>query len=687
MKKTLFTLLSGLMLASLVLTACGGGATTAAPTAAPTTAPTAVPATAAPTFDGKICEVTDTGGVDDASFNETAWNGALAASAELNWEAVFLESQQQTDYEKNITEFLGSDCDLIVTVGFLLGDATSAAALANPDQQFQILDFAYADPHDNVWQQVYATDQGAFLAGYVAASVTQTGKVGTFGGINIPPVTDFMKGYEFGVNYYNAQHGTNVQVLGWSTEANDGLFTGNFDSLDDGRRMGETLMDEGADIIMPVAGPVGLGTAAAIKERGSAYLIGVDTDWTVSAPDYADITLTSVLKHLELSVQAAATAAAGGNFTGGLHVGNLRNGEIGIAPFHELDSLVSAEVKAELEEVTQEIINGEISTNGQPVNPFKVCEVTDTGGVDDKSFNQTAWAGAEAAATALGGEAVFLESQQQTDYEKNITEFLGSDCDLIVTVGFLLGDATSVAALANPDQEFQILDFAYADPHDNVWQQVYSTEQGAFLAGYAAASFTKTGKVGTFGGINIPPVTDFMIGFQQGIEYHNSQKGTSVELLGWSNADKDGLFTGNFDSLDDGRRMAETLMDEGADIIMPVAGPVGLGTAAAIQERGNAYLIGVDTDWTVSAPEYADITFTSVLKRLELSVQAASRAVATGSFVGGLKVGSLANGQIGIAPFHSFESAVDPNLAAELDQITQDIIDGKIVVLNASSLP
>ncbi|MEK7326033.1 MAG: BMP family ABC transporter substrate-binding protein, partial [Chloroflexota bacterium] len=196
MKKTLFTLLSGLMLASLVLTACGGGATTAAPTQA--TAPTAVPATQAPTQPpaptGKVCEVTDVGGVDDKSFNQTAWNGAQTGAQDAGWEAAVLESQQQTDYEKNINEFVQSKCDLIVTVGFLLGDATAAAVTANPDQKFMILDVGYLPESPNLLQQTYAVEQAAFLAGYVAASFTKTGKVGTFGGINIPPVVDFMVG-------------------------------------------------------------------------------------------------------------------------------------------------------------------------------------------------------------------------------------------------------------------------------------------------------------------------------------------------------------------------------------------------------------------------------------------------------------------------------------------------------------
>src|SRR5688500_14462178 len=173
MKKTALKWLSGLLLASLLLAACAP-ATEVAPT--PTTAPTEAPTEAAATK--RVCEVTDTGGVDDKSFNQTAWEGAEAAAAEHGWEATFIESQQQTDYEKNINEYVASGCDLIVTAGFLLGDATLAAATANPDQKMQILDFAYDQELPNVWQQVYATDQAAFLAGYVAASVSETGIVG-----------------------------------------------------------------------------------------------------------------------------------------------------------------------------------------------------------------------------------------------------------------------------------------------------------------------------------------------------------------------------------------------------------------------------------------------------------------------------------------------------------------------------
>jgi basic membrane protein A len=276
----------------------------------------------------------------------------------------------------------------------------------------------------------------------------------------------------------------------------------------------------------------------------------------------------------------------------------------------------------------------------------------------------------------LGVEGKYLESQQQNDNEKNINAFIEDGCDLIVTVGFLLGDATKAAAEANPNQKFAIVDFAYDPEIPNVLGLVFATDQAAFLAGYAAAGATKTGKVGTFGGIQIPPVTVFMDGFALGVKYYNEKHGTNVEVLGWDVANQTGLFTGNFESTDDGRQLGQTLMDEGADIIMPVAGPVGLGTAAAVQERGNAWIIGVDTDWTISASQFTDVIFTSVLKRMDNAVFEAAKEVVEGTFKGGLYVGTLANDGVGIPEF--LPGRISDDLKAELEQVKADIIAGKI---------
>jgi basic membrane protein A len=219
----------------------------------------------------------------------------------------------------------------------------------------------------------------------------------------------------------------------------------------------------------------------------------------------------------------------------------------------------------------------------------KACQVTDVGGVDDKGFNQKAFKGVQDAQAQLGVEAVVLESQAETDYATNIQSFIDQGCSIVVTVGFLLGDATKEAANANPDTPFSIVDYAYAEgdiTNNNVLGQVFNTDEAAFLAGYLAAGVSKTGKVGTFGGINIPPVTIFMDGFYYGVQKYNADNGTDVEVIGWDPAKQKGLFTENFESLDDGRTFAQNLVDEGADIVMPVAGPVGLGSAASPASSG-----------------------------------------------------------------------------------------------------
>ena len=343
MFKKLYLVLAVLIVATMLFTAC---------------APKAEEAVTEST--AKICEVTDAGGIDDKSFNATAWKGIQNAINDLGVEGKYLESQQQTDYEKNINAFIEEECDLIITVGFLLGDATAAAAEANPDQKFAIVDYGYDPVYDNVLGLTYQTDEAAFLAGYLAAGTTETGKIGTFGGIQIPTVTIFMDGFYYGAMYYNEVNGTSVEVLGWDPAEETGLFAGNFESTDDGRRLGEALMDEGADIIMPVAGPVGLGTAAAVQERGGGYVIGVDDDWTLTAADYKDIVLTSVMKLMDASVYDATNQVLEGTFAGGFYSGTLDNGGVGLG---SINSAVSQDLLDEVDALKADVVSGEVSVS------------------------------------------------------------------------------------------------------------------------------------------------------------------------------------------------------------------------------------------------------------------------------------------------------------------------------------
>jgi len=300
------------------------------------------------------CQVTDVGGIDDKSFNATAWKGMEDAVAELGIEAKYLESQQQGDYEANINAFLEEGCDLIMSVGFLLGDATAAAAAANPDQNFGIVDVNYLAA-DNLYGSGFAINEATFMAGYLAAGMSETGVVATYGGINIPPVTIFMDGFVLGVEYYNEVNGTAVQTLGWDPAAQDGLFAGNFESTDDGRTLGESLLDEGADIIMPVAGPVGAGTLAVLEERGTGMIIGVDNDWSVQYANQAGIVLASALKNMDKYVYETIEAVMDGSFAGGNYTGTLENGGVGLG-YGGVD--VPADLMAEVDGLAAGIISG-----------------------------------------------------------------------------------------------------------------------------------------------------------------------------------------------------------------------------------------------------------------------------------------------------------------------------------------
>ncbi len=362
--------------AALGLAGCGGSTTTAESSAAPAaSAAASAPAASEPAAAAlKACEVTDVGGVDDKGFNQKAYKGVTDAADQLGVEAAVLESQAETDYAPNIQAFIDQGCNVIVTVGFLLGDATMTAANANPDIPFTIVDYAYGENEDgtpmitnnNVLGQVFNTDEAAFLAGYLAAGTTKSGKVGTFGGINIPPVTIFMDGFYYGVQKYNADNGTKVEVLGWDPKTQKGLFTENFEKLDDGRTFAQNLVDEGADIVMPVAGPVGLGSAALATELGTDKLmiIGVDSDQYESDTANQGVYLTSVLKNMDVTTFNAIKAVADGTFEGGVTVGTLANGGVGLAPYHDMDSMVSQKLKDQIVALQAGIIDGSVSVKG-----------------------------------------------------------------------------------------------------------------------------------------------------------------------------------------------------------------------------------------------------------------------------------------------------------------------------------
>jgi len=303
--------------------------------------------------------VSDTGGVDDASFNQNTWEGLVQARDELGVEAQFIESQAQADYARNITEFCEQDYDLVFTVGFLLGDATAEMAEVYPDINFAIIDFAYDPPIPNVAGIVFNVDEAAFPIGYLAAgwaSLKDAGdpQVGWVGGMQIPPVEQFIVAYEAGVAYYNQQKSANVQVKG--------VYIGDFDAADEGKIQGQSMIDEGVDVIFGVGGKTGNGGLSAAKENGK-WGIGVDVDQYYTLPNEKDILITSCMKRMDNAVYAVVESLTEDTFPGGsVYVGMLENDGVGLAPFHDFENEIPDDLKKEIDDIIEGIKGGEIDT-------------------------------------------------------------------------------------------------------------------------------------------------------------------------------------------------------------------------------------------------------------------------------------------------------------------------------------
>jgi basic membrane protein A len=331
---------------------------------------------------------------------------------------------------------------------------------------------------------------------------------------------------------------------------------------------------------------------------------------------------------------------------------------------------------------------------------FLPCMVSDNGGFDDKSFNQLGLEGLIAGAKAVGATFKKAESNSDTDYAPNIASMVAANCNLIVTVGFNLSAATITAAKANPDIQFAIIDDAAdnsgakdAKGNDigdgkvdapNIKPILFDTAQAAYLGGYAAASYSKSGIVGTFGGMQFPTVTTFMDGFADGVDGYNKAKGKSVKVVGWDVAKQTGSFTGGFAANDTAKSTAQNLIDQGADVILPVGGPIFQSAGAAITDSGkNIALMGADADVYNTFPTYDKLYLTSVLKGIDPAVQAVVKLTAkqkAGTFDNVPYIGTLKNNGVGIAPFHDFANKVNPGLQKELDGLKADIVSGKLTV-------
>jgi basic membrane protein A len=372
---------------ALVLAACGGtegGDTTTTAGGEATTTAAAEPTTTAggdtttsaaggtTTAAGgdftavKTCFVTDDAGVDDRSFNASGWQGVqdAAASGAAQPDPILLESTSEADYQPHIETCLAEGAEHIVGSGFKLGPTIETFAAANPDIQFTLIDAASNGP--NVAGTEFQTDEAAFAAGYLAAGMTQTGIVATYGGVNIPTVSIFMDGFARGVAHYNETNGADVQVLGWDpADPESGVMTGVFDPADPiVRATCESQLDEGADIFLPVGGAINLPCGTAIQDRGvDGALIGVDADaFDAMPPEFQDLWMVTILKGLAGAVTGSIEAHASGAPLGGSsYVGNLANDGVGLSDYHSWTDRVPPELDAEVQQILADIEAGTIT--------------------------------------------------------------------------------------------------------------------------------------------------------------------------------------------------------------------------------------------------------------------------------------------------------------------------------------
>jgi len=368
-KSLRYTAATGVAL--LALAACGSkGSSSATSSTSPSTSSSTSTSASASTAAFNACMVLDIGGVDDHSFNQGSWAGMVAAKAANPSIAIsYVSSSSQNDYTPNLNAETAKGCSTTIAVGGLMSSAVVTVAKANPTKNYAEVDSNPGLP--NAFGLQYNTAQGAFLGGYLAAGMSKTGKVATFGGLNIPPVTVYMDGFYDGVQYYNGQHHTSVQVLGWNEHNQKGgtFATGNnsFSDPAQGEQISNTFIQQGADIIFPVAGGTGIGSAVAAKNSsGSVKVIWVDTDGCVSAAQYCPWFLTTVLKNLTGSVKTYVLAAAAGHPAN--YIGTLANGGTGLAPFYHYTSQVPASLVSELAVIKQKIIAGSI-TVASPSQP------------------------------------------------------------------------------------------------------------------------------------------------------------------------------------------------------------------------------------------------------------------------------------------------------------------------------
>ena len=359
------TLFAGL---AIIVAACGPGAASTAPSVAPSVAPPSVaapsvepsvePSAATVTCDTalKVGLVTDVGRVNDKGFNQSAYEGMLAAAeaAPTCFETEYIETTSQSDYAPNIAQFTDAGSNVVIGVGFLLGDALGDAAKANSDIKFISVDGVPGKGHDESWMTngeslFFAEDQAGYMAGVLAASLTKSNHIGVVGGlVVVPPVERFVEGYIDGAKVTKPD----IDV--------DFVYATSFTDPPQGSSAAKQMIDSGADVIFAAGGLTGNGALEAACQATGVLAIGVDTDQYETLPSVQKCIVSSATKNIVEAVKNSLLRIAQDQFTPGFHTDNAATNGIGLAPYHDQDANVPAEVKTLIETTFAGLADGSI---------------------------------------------------------------------------------------------------------------------------------------------------------------------------------------------------------------------------------------------------------------------------------------------------------------------------------------
>jgi basic membrane protein A len=307
----------------------------------------------------KIGLVTDTGGVKDNAFNQMAWEGIQKAAQEMGSQAKFLESQQPSDYEKNIDALAGEGYNVIITVGSAMGDATASKAKQYPGIKFAIIDNTYAiSGLANVTSLMFAEDQVGFLAGVLAGGMSRSGFVCSVSSIQNPQSERYMRSF-FGGATWQASKNMKFMNNYINIQTTDANVPSSTDSTQ-GKETALRLIGNGCDVVFAIGGDAVNGVLLAAKEK-NVMAVGADVDEYNTNPEVKDVLITSAMKNVDVAVYNYLKTVADGSVQAGISTAILQNGGVGLAPFHDWDSKIPADLKAQIQKASDGIKDGSIS--------------------------------------------------------------------------------------------------------------------------------------------------------------------------------------------------------------------------------------------------------------------------------------------------------------------------------------